>query len=123
MGHSLSFDDVYVLAVNCKPGSPLAVALNPQAAWTSIDYWLSSIEYSLRWLVWAKTKDGEKGRRRPKPVKPPQAEIKKKDKQFVGMSKKALKAFLSAPRMPMPGVKPTVHSLPDTEESQTNNKE
>lgn len=119
MGHSLSFDDVYVLAVNCKPGSPLAVALNPQASWTALDYWLCSIEYSLRWLVWSKTKDGEKGRKRPKPIKPPQAENKSK-KTFVGMDKKALKAFLSAPRMPMPGGQPVIHSLPDDTESQTN---
>lgn len=99
--------------VNAQPGSPLAKAIDPAGAWSQTDYWLASIEYSLRWLVWAKTKDGAKNRHRPKPIKPP-AEKEKKTKS-PRMSKKALTAFLNAPRIPVAGSKPVVRSLPADE--------
>lgn len=109
----LSWNDVYVIAANAKPGSPLARELDPALAWTQSDYWLQSIEYSLRWLVWAKTKDGQKGHRKPKPVTAPGAKRKPKDGKGKGprMTKRQLAEFLARPRIPV-DAKPVVHSLP-----------
>lgn len=64
---------------------------------------MSSIEYSLRWLVWSKTKDGQNNRRRPKPVTQPgttghgrRTLIAKHDTH--GMSKRQLRDYLARPR-------------------------
>ena len=102
----LSWHDIYLIAVNCEAGSPLARALDKRMAWKPIDFWLRSIEYILRWLVWAKTKDGQKGRRKPKPVQPPGASthdpnrrdvVRKTD--LVGMDKQSLHDYLNKPRI------------------------
>lgn len=101
-GPAFSWHDAYLLAVNAQPGGPLATAIDPRAAWTRADYWLQSIEYSLRWLVWAKTKDGQKGRRRPKPVAAPKAPRKRApDPKLAAMTTDELDAFLSRPRTPI----------------------
>lgn len=57
-----------VLAAQLPRGSRIARRLQPAAEWTSDTYLLHSIEYSLRVLVWMKTKDAEHGRNKPKPV-------------------------------------------------------
>lgn len=94
----------------------LARAIDPDAgAWTRLDYWLSSIEYSLRWLQWAKTKDGARGRNRPKPIRPEGEKKKRKATGGPRMSKTAIKEYLARPRIPLAGQKPVVHSLPAEE--------
>lgn len=116
----LSWRDVYIIATHAKPGSPLARALDPSLAWTQTDYWLQSIEYSLRWLVWAKTKDGQKGRKKPKPVTPPEGKTNKRKpgKSGVRMTKRQLAEYLARPRIPA-ATKPKIHKLPaDTIESE-----
>lgn len=108
-----SVEDAYVVAVNAPPGSPLAVAIDPAAEWTRTDHWLSSIEYSLRWLVWAKTKDGQHNRRRPKPIRPPRqgnASRSQEKRQCVKMSKEQLQAFFDLPRIPLAAEETVVHS-------------
>ncbi|MGE8691834.1 hypothetical protein [Bifidobacterium bifidum] len=52
----LVWHDLWLIAACAPAGSSLAAALDPRMAWDSTDWWLRSIEYSLRWLMWAKTK-------------------------------------------------------------------
>lgn len=101
----LSWNDIYLIATNCEPGTPLARTLDKRMAWKPIDFWMQSIEYSLRWLVWAKTKDGNKGRRTPKPVQQPGTEIRDANRrdvvrrtELVGMDKHSLRDYLNRPR-------------------------
>lgn len=75
-------------------------------AWKPIDFWMRSIEYSLRWLVWAKTKDGQKGRRKPKPVQAPGTSNRDSNRRdvvrktdLVGMDKQSLRSYLNQPRI------------------------
>lgn len=49
----------------------MARKLHPGSDWTVDTHLLHSIEYSLRVLVWSKTKDAEHGRNRPKPIPMP----------------------------------------------------
>lgn len=46
--------------------------LDPRATWSTSDYLNAMAVDALRWLVWAKTKDGQKNRRQPKPIPRPQ---------------------------------------------------
>lgn len=102
-----------MLAVNAQPGSALARAIDPDTgAWTKLDYWLSSIEYTLRWLQWAKTKDGAHNRNKPKPIRPEGEKKKGKAPGGPRMSKAAIKEYLARPRIPLAGQKPVIHSLP-----------
>ena len=103
---------MYVIAANAAPGSPLARELDPALSWTQTDYWLQSIEYSLRWLVWSKTKDGRKNHRRPKPVEAP-GKRKRRRKGGPRMTKQALREYLARPRTAIDGSKPKVHRLPE----------
>lgn len=57
-----------MLASQLPPASRVACKLHPGADWTVDTHLLHSIEYSLRVLVWSKTKDAEKGRNKPKPI-------------------------------------------------------
>lgn len=91
-------DEAYSIAVTAQPGSPLAAALDESAAWPASAYLLASMEYSLRWLCWSKTVDGEKGRNRPAPPVTP-ASRPKPESETVGMSKERLADFLTRPRV------------------------
>lgn len=42
--------------------------MGPVSAHTYEAEFLRSVEHSLRWLVWAKTKDGSKNRNMPEPI-------------------------------------------------------
>ena len=42
-----------------------------KARWGISEYLLAAIADSLRWLVWAKTKDAKRNRNRPKPIPRP----------------------------------------------------
>lgn len=64
------------------------VAERPELAWGDEEALLSSIEYSLRVLRWHNTKDGQRGRKPPKPIPFPGADspaskIKRTDLAFV----------------------------------------
>ena len=54
-------------AAHFPPDSATALAVDPSNAHTHADELLRSAELSLRWLVWAKTKDGSRGRNAPEP--------------------------------------------------------
>ena len=53
------------------PVARIRIAVDPSAAWGWSEHLLADISYSLRWLVWSKTKDGSKNRNRPKRILPP----------------------------------------------------
>ena len=46
-------------------------AINPELEWTTTEYMLWSIEYSLRVLRWQNTEDGHKNRNKPEPLPTP----------------------------------------------------
>lgn len=100
VGGRLTWHDAWLIASHAAPGGPLASALDPRMAWTRTDWWLQSIEYSLRWLVWAKTKDGQRNRKRPEPIPAPKPRVHRKpDPELVSMDKDALDALLRRPRV------------------------
>ncbi len=45
--------------------------LHPECEWGVTEYMLRSIDFSLKRLWWARTKDGEKGRNAPMPIATP----------------------------------------------------
>lgn len=99
-GPLLTWRDVWLIAANAPAGSRLAAVLDERKAWTPTDWWLRSIEYSLRWLVWAKTKDGQKNRGKPKPTPAPSETAPHgRDPELTGMSKTELRAYLNRPRV------------------------
>ena len=51
--------------------SRTARRLDASLEWGPTDYLLHSIEFSARWLQWARTKDGSRGRNAPKPIQTP----------------------------------------------------
>lgn len=56
--------------VACLPRDS-ATMLAAFPSWSVSEHLLANIDYSLRWLVWAKTSDGAKNRNRPKPIPRP----------------------------------------------------
>ena len=91
---------MWLIAANAPAGRRLAGLLDERSIWTPTDWWLRSIEYSLRWLMWAKTKDGQRNRSKPKPAPAPgDGTPKKRDPELTGMSKTELRAYLSRPRV------------------------
>lgn len=67
----LTWRDLHVIVTCAPPDSPLARSMEPAVAGQLDTQLLRSIEYSLRWLSWAKTKDGHAGRNRPEWVRFP----------------------------------------------------
>lgn len=63
--------DLLVIVKYSDDKSKLWQSQNPKyAGWTLTDRLLAIIANALRWLVWAKTKDGRKNRKRPVPIGP-----------------------------------------------------
>lgn len=52
-------------------GSRFLTELDPELAWRQEHYLLASIANSLSVLVWQNSKDGAKGKNKPKPIEPP----------------------------------------------------
>lgn len=71
MGTDYSMLHAADLAVQLPRDSRTFRAGNRELEWTDRDYMLWSIEYSLRVLRWQPTKDGQKGRNKPKPLPTP----------------------------------------------------
>jgi hypothetical protein len=59
------------LTVMLPSSARTRVALDPTSVWNWEEHLLADISYSLRWLVWSKTKDGAKNRNHPKRILPP----------------------------------------------------
>ena len=63
--------DVSAWVACLPPESAVMRSVEPRVAHTHDLELLRSIDYSQRWLVWAKTRDGEKGRNAPEPYRFP----------------------------------------------------
>jgi len=78
--YQLNLDDMSVkytvlhaadLAANLPATSRCMCALEPALEWSRQDHLLAETVNMLRILVWAQSKDGQKGRNRPKMIEPP----------------------------------------------------
>ena len=59
------------LAYMLPRGSRTFTAIDPEYAWEQEHYLLANMAHTLDLLLWAQTKDGQKGRNKPKPITPP----------------------------------------------------
>lgn len=66
-------------------------------AWDVSDYLLADQADSLRWLVWAKTKDARKNRKKPQPIPRP-ADARRRVSDVESMNVTDMKAFLAKRR-------------------------
>lgn len=82
------------LAVMLPRGSRTFTAIDPEYAWEQSHYLLANIANSLAILVWAKTKDAERGRNKPKMITPP----KKTERDKPTFTVDEYKELLSKPR-------------------------
>ena len=80
MGESYSVRHAADLAAMLPRDSLVLKADNPALEWSDAVYLLRNIEYMARVLVWQNTKDGQKGRRKPKPVETPDERAKLREK-------------------------------------------
>ncbi|HAM15342.1 MAG TPA: hypothetical protein DCP91_05700 [Eggerthellaceae bacterium] len=71
MGESYTYRHAADLAVMLPRDSLVFLAEHPELEWSDRDYFLWSIEYSLRVLKWQNTKDGQKGNNQPRPIPTP----------------------------------------------------
>lgn len=71
--NDFTWRDLWVIVRHMPRTSALQRAIHghEQAEWTVSDYLLATIADGQNWLVWAKTKDGAAGRRKPKPIPRP----------------------------------------------------
>ena len=65
--NGVTWGDLLSLVTHAQPQTATFKALNPQWQQDAHVDLLRSAEVSLRWLVWAKTKDGKAGRNIPEP--------------------------------------------------------
>lgn len=65
--NGVTWGDLLDVVEQAQPDSATYKALNPEWVQTVDTDLLRSMETSLRWLVWAKTADGLKGRNQPQP--------------------------------------------------------
>ena len=80
MGTEYSHSHAASLAVMLPDESCIKRTINPALKWTQTEWMLYSIEYSLRWLRWAKTKDASHKRNMPKPMQTPDEQAKIENK-------------------------------------------
>lgn len=72
LGEDYSLRHAAVLATQLPRECRLYAALDNRASWGLSEYQLADIANSLRWLVWAQSKDGQKNRNKPQMMKPPE---------------------------------------------------
>ena len=70
--------DLYVIVAHPVKDGPLGRAMSRKVSgevsdWSVSEHLLASAVDALNWLVWSKTEDGAKNRRRPKPIPRPGA--------------------------------------------------
>jgi hypothetical protein len=64
---AFTWRDLYVLVRHAKRDSALMRAMHPDTyRWGLAEYMLADLIDTANWLMWAKTEDGRKNRRRPK---------------------------------------------------------
>ena len=70
MGRDFSTLHAAALVAQMPEGSRTARAHDPDAAWTLDRLLAAVVANNTNWLVWSKTKDGQRNRNRPKPIGP-----------------------------------------------------
>ena len=80
MGESYSVHHAAVLAAMLPNDSLVFKVANPALEWSESMYMLRNIEFMLRVLAWQNTKEGQKGRRKPKPIETPEERARLRDK-------------------------------------------
>ena len=89
------------LLAQLPEGARVWRSYDERAAWTAERTLLAAIVNDLNWLVWSKTKDGQRNRNRPKPIGPFDGE-KKRSITGVAMTVEELNEALSRPRGEVP---------------------
>lgn len=69
-----------VYATRLPDGARVWAAVGSPKAWDESTYLLHAVEYNTRLNVWAKTKDGQNGRKQPKPSPTPQDRMSEKQR-------------------------------------------
>ena len=70
MGRDYSTLHAAALLAQLPEGSRVLRCYSEDAAWTSERSLLAAIVNDLNWLVWSKSKDGQRNRNRPRPIGP-----------------------------------------------------
>ena len=96
----LSWRDLRVILLHSpRTSAYMRARMCESALWGVSEHLLASAVDALRWLVWSKTKDGEKNRNRPKPVPRPGVKPDKgRMSDAVAMPVDELKKYLALPR-------------------------
>lgn len=89
-----SVEEAADLAVMLPRGSRTFAEIDPEFSWEQQHYLLATIANELQTLVWFQSKDGQKGRNRPKPIQPPRRHTEKTE----AYSTDEYAALLSRPR-------------------------
>ena len=71
VGHGLSLSDFADLVAWLPRGCQLWKSMGGPSAWSDETEMLSMAEFNLRVAAWRQTADGQAGRNRPEPIKPP----------------------------------------------------
>jgi len=97
-----TWGDLLAIVRNRRPDSALGRALDPTDwYWHSVDAMLlSGIYDTVRWLQWAQSKDGQKNRNRPEPLRRPGVGPKK-DPNVLKLPVDEVKRRLLLPRRPL----------------------
>ena len=76
MGGAYSVEHAADLAACLPSDSAVLRAMYPRNGWTATEYLLHRIEYECRILIWQQSRDGQKGRNKPRPLPTPEDEAK-----------------------------------------------
>lgn len=72
---ALSWRDLKVIITQSPQDSAIARSVDPELSqWDLTSHLLAMVGDYLAWIAWSKTTDGEKGRRKPKPIPRPGVE-------------------------------------------------
>ncbi len=82
----------FIDTLRLRPESALYRTLNPDWMWGLPEMLAADIADSLRWLMWAKTKDAQKNKNPPKPI--PRPGVKKPERIGTAISIADMNEFL-----------------------------
>lgn len=80
MGSEYTVTHAAALAANLPSDSASLQAEFPANRWTITEYLLRAIEFNTRVICWQRTKDGQKGHNKPKPLPTPLDEARMRRK-------------------------------------------
>ena len=80
MGADYTHSHAAALLTQLPRTSRMAAAIEPDCSWSDEMHMLASIDYSLRILVWQRSKDAQHNRNRPKPPMTPSQMARERDR-------------------------------------------